>query len=28
VMEGFYADEHKRTCTECGSVMAPPIKKG
>ena len=28
VMEGFYADEHKRTCSKCGSVMAPPVKKG
>ena len=24
VMEGFYADEEKRTCKKCGSVMAPP----
>lgn len=28
VMEGFYASEEKRTCSECGSVMSPPIKKG
>lgn len=28
VMEGFYSDEHKRTCKKCGSVMSPPIKKG
>jgi len=28
VMEGFYKDEHKRTCSKCGAVMAPPIKKG
>ena len=28
VMEGFYSDEHKRTCSKCGSVMAPPVKKG
>lgn len=28
VMEGFYKNEDKRTCTKCGSVMAPPIKKG
>ncbi len=28
VMEGFYADEHKRTCEKCGALMAPPIKKG
>ncbi|HMK02804.1 MAG TPA: 3-hydroxyanthranilate 3,4-dioxygenase [Ferruginibacter sp.] len=28
VMEGFYSDEHKRTCSKCGAVMAPPIKKG
>lgn len=24
VMEGFYNDEHKRTCKKCGTVMAPP----
>lgn len=24
VMEGFYADEHKRTCKKCGTVMEPP----
>ena len=28
VMEGFYSDEHKRTCSKCGAVMSPPIKKG
>jgi 3-hydroxyanthranilate 3,4-dioxygenase len=28
VMEGFYASEERRTCTECGAVMSPPIKKG
>lgn len=28
VMEGFYSDEHKRTCNKCGSVMAPPVRKG
>jgi 3-hydroxyanthranilate 3,4-dioxygenase len=28
VMEGFYSDEHKRTCSVCGSVMSAPIKKG
>lgn len=28
VMEGFYSDEHKRTCEQCGSVMAPPVRKG
>ena len=27
VMEGFYQDEHKRTCAKCGSVMTPPGKK-
>lgn len=24
VMEAFYADEHKRTCKKCGTVMEPP----
>ena len=24
VMEGFYADEHKRTCKTCGTIMEPP----
>ena len=24
VMEAFYADEHKRTCKKCGTVMQPP----
>lgn len=28
VMEGFYNDEQKRTCSKCGSVMAPPVRKG
>jgi 3-hydroxyanthranilate 3,4-dioxygenase len=28
VMEGFYKDEDKRTCSNCGSVMAPPVRKG
>lgn len=28
IMNGFYADEHKRTCQKCGAVMAPPVKKG
>ena len=28
VMEGFYKDENKRTCTECGTVMSAPVKKG
>lgn len=27
VMEGFYSDEHKRTCQKCGSVMLPPARK-
>jgi 3-hydroxyanthranilate 3,4-dioxygenase len=25
VMEAFYADEHKRTCKKCGSIMQPPV---
>lgn len=28
IMEGFYKDEHKRTCTQCGAVMSLPVKKG
>lgn len=28
VMEGFYKDENKHTCTKCGTVMSAPIKKG
>lgn len=28
VMEGFYSSEEKRTCSVCGAVMSPPIKKG
>lgn len=26
VMEAFYADEQKRTCEKCGTVMEPPKK--
>lgn len=26
VMERFYADENKRTCKKCGTVMEPPQK--
>lgn len=25
VMEGFYADVNKRTCSQCGTVMEPPV---
>ena len=25
VMNAFYADEHKRTCRKCGTVMVPPV---
>jgi 3-hydroxyanthranilate 3,4-dioxygenase len=28
VMQGFYSDEHKRTCNKCGTIMSEPIKKG
>ena len=28
VMDGFYKDENKRTCSECGTVMSAPVKKG
>ena len=28
VMEGFYNDEQNRTCSKCGAVMAPPVRKG
>jgi 3-hydroxyanthranilate 3,4-dioxygenase len=28
VMEGFYNSEERRTCSKCGVVMAPPVKKG
>jgi len=28
VMDGFYADEHKRTCNNCGNIMSPPVRKG
>ena len=28
IMNGFYSDEHKRTCNKCGAVMEAPIKKG
>lgn len=27
IMEKFYADEEKRTCSSCGTVMEPPVKK-
>ncbi len=27
IMKDFYADEHKRTCKKCGTVMAPPEPK-
>jgi 3-hydroxyanthranilate 3,4-dioxygenase len=27
LMERFYSDVHKRTCTKCGTVMEPPAKK-
>lgn len=27
IMEKFYADEEKRTCSNCGTVMEPPVKK-
>lgn len=26
IFERFYSDESKRTCSKCGTVMAPPIK--
>lgn len=28
VMERFYADENKRTCPKCGTIMSLPVKKG
>jgi 3-hydroxyanthranilate 3,4-dioxygenase len=28
VMDAFYKDEQKRTCSKCGTVMAPPVRKG
>jgi 3-hydroxyanthranilate 3,4-dioxygenase len=28
VMEGFYSDEQKRTCGQCGAVMERPVRKG
>lgn len=28
VMDNFYADEHKRTCSKCGTLMGLPIRKG
>jgi 3-hydroxyanthranilate 3,4-dioxygenase len=28
LMERFYADEHKRTCKKCSTVMQPPQKAG
>lgn len=27
IMQGFYADEDKRTCKKCGHVMEPPAPK-
>jgi len=27
LMDRFYSDEDKRTCKQCGAVMAPPVKK-
>jgi 3-hydroxyanthranilate 3,4-dioxygenase len=27
IMEKFYADEEKRTCSNCGTVMESPVKK-
>lgn len=27
IMEKFYADEEKRTCSSCGTVMESPVKK-
>ncbi len=27
LMARFYADEHKRTCNNCGTVMQPPVLK-
>lgn len=27
IMAGFYADENKRTCKKCGSIMEPPQPK-
>ena len=27
IMEKFYADEEKRTCSSCGAVMESPVKK-
>lgn len=26
IMKAFYADEEKRTCKNCGTVMEPPVK--
>ncbi|HIA28203.1 MAG TPA: 3-hydroxyanthranilate 3,4-dioxygenase [Planctomycetes bacterium] len=28
VMEGFWADEEKRCCEKCGSMVAPPVMDG
>ncbi len=28
VMEGFYSNDMKRTCSKCGTVMERPIRKG
>lgn len=27
LMAAFYADEHKRTCKKCGSIMEPPAPR-
>ncbi|MFZ4059428.1 MAG: 3-hydroxyanthranilate 3,4-dioxygenase, partial [Ferruginibacter sp.] len=27
VMEGFYSDENKCTCSKCGTIMSRPIKR-
>ena len=27
IMNKFYEDEEKRTCSNCGTVMEPPVKK-
>ncbi len=26
VFDRFFSDEHKRTCTQCGTVMSPPVR--
>jgi len=28
IMNGFYSNDHKRTCNKCGAVMEAPVKKG